>query len=701
MSARTVALGVALLTGAATLALSAAPALAGPAHAGLRSAGSVTTSPAQATPAGCTDSWTNTAGGSWDTASNWSAGVPTSTSNVCIAAAGSYTVLLGNETLTIASLTVGGSGSTPTLAIGNGGSSFPHITVSGAVTVNATLSDGWGGTFTAGSITVGANGTFLIPATNYTSTVTAPIDVFGAMTVNDTLGLSLPASSSTLTIEASGSLTVASGKILAVTSPSGQTGTVVQKGLITNNGSFTVADALQIAGGTICGNSPLVGAGDAGAGGTLAFAGTVTAGPACSGSAPTDQIFVPNVTATVSGTIPAAYTVSIGDGGSGFPTVTLSGVTNAGTLSFGWGGTLTGSLTNTGTFTIPATSYTSTFNAPSVDNSGTITVNGNLALSLTTSSSTFTNEAAGSLTVASGKSLAVSSPSGQTATVVQKGLITNNGALTVTDTLDVNGGSICGNAVYSGSGDGGTGATLAFPVKLSSGPGCGALPANKLFVPNVTGTITGDIPKGYTVTVGDGGSSYAHVTWTGTTVTGTLAPGFGATLTAAATVSVKGTLTVPASPYNTVLDFGGLANAKTVSLLGTTTLNLTGTTLTNAKGAKWTVGKTVPVTTTATLANAGTLTLAPGATLAVGGFSQTSTGTLAVQFGSSSGTVRIQDSGTATLAGKITTKSVKYKPAHGQSFTVLSASSVSGTFATASGPYTITYPGASVVATFA
>ena len=40
----------------------------------------------------CTTTWTNAAGGSWSTAANWSAGVPTAASVACVTAPGTYTV---------------------------------------------------------------------------------------------------------------------------------------------------------------------------------------------------------------------------------------------------------------------------------------------------------------------------------------------------------------------------------------------------------------------------------------------------------------------------------------------------------------------------------------------------------------------------------------------------------------------------------
>ena len=89
-------------------------------------------------------------------------------------------------------------------------------------------------------------------------------------------------------------------------------------------------------GGSICGNAPYVGSGDGGTGGSLTFASTVASGPACGTGVTSDNVFVPNVVASISGTIPAAYAVSIGDGGSSESAVTLNSVVNEGTLSFGW-----------------------------------------------------------------------------------------------------------------------------------------------------------------------------------------------------------------------------------------------------------------------------------------------------------------------------------------------------------------------------
>ena len=89
----------------------------------------------------CTDSWTGAAAdGNWDTAANWSTGVPVSTDNVCITLAGTYTVTLagGTNSTTVASLTVGGASGTQTLDVHGIDGHGNIVLTSGSVNVNAT-----------------------------------------------------------------------------------------------------------------------------------------------------------------------------------------------------------------------------------------------------------------------------------------------------------------------------------------------------------------------------------------------------------------------------------------------------------------------------------------------------------------------------------------------------------------------------------
>jgi hypothetical protein len=628
----------------------------------------------------CTDSWKSGASGGWDKASDWSTGkVPGQSDVACISASGSYTVTIGNETITVAALTIGGTGSTPTLAIGNSGSGLAAITVTGAVTINSgTLSFGWEGGLTAGSVT--NSGTFLVPASPYTSSVTTNTFANGGSFTNSA-NLDLTLSGTNAALTNTGTLSVAASQTLAISSPSGQTAAIDQSGTIDNSGLLTGADAWDVTGGSICGNAPYVGAGDGGSGGSLTFPSTVTGGPACGTGVTSDNIFVPNVVASVSGTIPVGYAVSIGDGGSGFSAVTLNSVVNEGTLSFGWGGALSGSLTNAGTFVVPASPYDSTWSTTGLDNEGTTEYDANLAVTLASKTTVVTNAHGASMAVASGVTVPFVGTKGKTGSFIQDGLITNSGGtISVGDPLQINGGTICGNPLSAGSGDGGTGGKLTFASTLAAGPACGTgVATDQLFVPNVKETITTNIPKGWTVTIGDGGSGFAHVIWEGTSNAGTLIPGFGATLTDVNNVTNSGTFSVPVSGYQTVLVVGDLNNKGSVTFDASTTITSTKG-LVNTKGS---------------------VALADGASVSLnGGYSQGTKATLSVVI--DGGTVGLTAAKAATVAGTIdVTNASGFTPTPGEQFTLVSATPLTGTFSKVEGSYTISYPSNTVVATAA
>jgi hypothetical protein len=248
----------------------------------------------------------------------------------CIIAPGSYTVTIGNETISAGALTVGASGSTPTLAIGNTGSGLANVTFA-SVTNSGSIEPQSEATLTVPG-TFANTGTLEVPATTLTGVAfnIGNLDNQGQFVVDDSSTYELPTSSSTLLNDSTGTLSVATGESFSISSPSGQTGTVTQDGVIDNSGTLTTQDAVSIEGGSICGNAPHVGI-DAQSSSTvtsLAFASAVTTGPTCSIS-PTDNVFIANITGTLSGNIPAAYTVIIGDGGSSFPNITVSGQVGA------------------------------------------------------------------------------------------------------------------------------------------------------------------------------------------------------------------------------------------------------------------------------------------------------------------------------------------------------------------------------------
>ena len=409
---------------------------------------------------GCTgDTWTNSSGGSWDTNGNWSNDAPPSGSTAaCITAPGSYSVIVGNETISAGAVTLGASGSTPTLAIGNSGSGEPAVTFASVTnTVGSSLTFNWGGTLTV-------TGAFTNAGTVDESLNTASAFNIGSFDNQGTFETgvgstyTLPSSSSTFLNDSTGTLSVPSTDSLTFSSPGGDTGTVTQDGVVDNSGALTVQDELSVEGGSICGTAPQVGV-NGGSIGTLNFAGTVSAGPSCGTGVETDNIDIANIptNGTLSGNIPSAYTVVIGNGGSSCPAITISGaLTNYGTLEPSDCTTLTdtSNLTNDGTIEVPNTGLAgATFDLSSFTNNGSFDIDTSSTYTMPTSASTFTNGSGGVVDVLPTETLTVSSPSGNTGTFTQDGTIDlpAANAFTVEDAVVVSGGSICGAPLEIGS----------------------------------------------------------------------------------------------------------------------------------------------------------------------------------------------------------------------------------------------------------
>src|SRR4029077_19554074 len=79
------------------------------------------------------DEWINTSGGDWNTASNWSSGVPGPTTNAAIDVSGTYTVTVsGTETANSLSIgdvnaTLSGSGTLEINTISNSGTIIASV----------------------------------------------------------------------------------------------------------------------------------------------------------------------------------------------------------------------------------------------------------------------------------------------------------------------------------------------------------------------------------------------------------------------------------------------------------------------------------------------------------------------------------------------------------------------------------------------
>jgi len=478
-------------------------ALTGLAVVGLLVAAAFLVVTALATAQGCSDSWTGGAGSTtWDSGANWSTGkAPTSTDSVCITLGGTYNVVAGNETIDVASLTVGGAGSDPTLMMG---SSSAEGTLSAAV---------------SGPVVIASTGTLSIaaPGSNYASFTAGSVTNAGTFSVLDDATLTLAAGSTF--DNAGGTISTGSGTFM-VSTPSNGTATVKLEsgGVLDNAGSMTVSDTLEVNGGSICGNALHLGTSNSDSG-ALVFPDVPGTGPACAGGVATDDILLLADT-TLSGTIPASYTVDAGGPGDEYDIALSGDVINDGTFEPGTGfdagllsaGSASDYLTNNGTVTMPAGG---TFNT-SLINNGALNVESQANVPVTValqSGWSWENTSSGTITISSVGALDISSPSGQSAPFVQDGLIENSGTFNVGDPITINGGTICENPVKLGSGDETTGTfTLSFATNPSAGPACGSGQAtDQLFIYNVAATIESNIPTGYTIAMGDSGSGFATV----------------------------------------------------------------------------------------------------------------------------------------------------------------------------------------------
>jgi hypothetical protein len=280
--------------------------------------------------------------------------------------------------------------------------------------------------------------------------------------------------------------------------------------------------------------------------------------------------------------------------------------------------------------------------------------------------------------------------------VTQDGLIDNTGSVTVQDGLTIQGGSICGNTVHVGI-DGQSTAIaspLTFALTVPAGPSCGTgVATDNLFIANITGTLAGTIPKGYTVAIGDGGSSFAHITATTAKNLGTLEPGFGATVSFPK-LKNKGTFEVPASGFTTVINLAGnLTNKKVVAFDGNTQISFaSGFSLVNSSATSSVTDAGVPVQILAgDFTNNGVLSIAAGGTFGVAGtYTQASTGTYEPGLASTSSFGLLNVMSTAALAGTVAAQvATGFTPPSGSTYVVLKSAGTGGTqFTTVSGPFT-------------
>ncbi len=177
--------------------------------------------PASAQASGCTNRWMNNKGGSWYEGANWSKGsVPAAGEEVCITETGTYTVALAPTTTipTLASLTIGGTSGTQTLAVEDTCGANAALTVSEGIAIGAhgalTMTDA---ELCGNNDTVTANvtnaGTFSVEASHGGArTIAGSISNIGTLAVNQPTTFN--GSKATLTNE--GAVDVATGDSLTL-----------------------------------------------------------------------------------------------------------------------------------------------------------------------------------------------------------------------------------------------------------------------------------------------------------------------------------------------------------------------------------------------------------------------------------------------------------------------------------------------------
>ncbi len=552
----------------------------------------------------CTDSWKSAVNGDWSEASKWSTGsVPSSTAEVCITVAGTYTVTAesSSSSLDVKSLTVGSESGSATLSLrGLGCTSSAYfdatenITTTALGTIQLTNAKGscsegedvnltWGGTFAnAGKITVAAG----------TAGGTRELD--GNLTNTGKISIGVNTSSSSAVLENKGSIAVANEAVLSSSSGTITNGT---GGSVSNTGT----GALEV-------RSGVFNQGAGAAGKVYVYASTLNLLGAGAGT------FALEGSDSLSGNVSAAQSLVVQGAGcfSGAYVTAAAGFTNAGSIELTnveelcaesetarleWSGTLTntgkitssfgvaggsrslnGTLTNSGAVNIESeTSFGGS--GALFTNKKTVTV-ADEAIFYTTGGQTFTDATGGSVMTTSGGSLEfydttfnVGAGSPGSAPV----LLENSSK------LNLIGATAAGTFVFHGS-DTMTGNVAAGQSVVLQGVGChsgayvtaaaGFTNAGSIELTNVEGTCAESEP--------------ASLSWSGTlTSTGTLTSSFGS---AGGSRELEGNLTNSgAVNIDSDTSFGGsgavFSNKKTVTVADEATLSTrSGQTFTDATG---------------------------------------------------------------------------------------------------------------------
>ncbi len=396
--------------------------------------------PSAAHASGCTDTFTNTAGGSWSTGSNWSKkAAPSTTEEACITEPGTYTVTLSASSVSIKSLTLGGSSGTQTLVVESNCSGSASLGSTEGIGVGAkgavTLTNGG---LCANTVTLGG------PVTNAGTITTAPGTTGGARNLEGNLTntgklaidttTAFGGSKATLTNE--GAVELAEGVELFV--PNSGTFSNGPGGSISATGSASVfipsGATFNEGAGTTSGSQPVIveqatleytGVGASSIrlrsyydhlSGTISPGQSLAIEACVGGGEPSIVDAAKSFANEGSLTVTSAKHSGADCGGNDYATLDVESgtLTNTGTIDVqpGTGGarTLEGGLTNKGTLAVDTTTAFGGSKA-TLTNEGAVELGAGLELSVT-NSGTFTNGTGGSIAAPGGANVLI--PNGST-----------------------------------------------------------------------------------------------------------------------------------------------------------------------------------------------------------------------------------------------------------------------------------------------
>jgi fibronectin-binding autotransporter adhesin len=607
---------------------------------------------------GCTDTWTNTAGGSWFTGANWSKGtVPSSSDEACITESGTYTVSMtqtsASGTVTLKSLTLGGASGKQTLVVGSSGSLDAVFTTSTGASVAAngilelTNTQPGNNPVTVNGPTTN-NGTLISDPTNGAGrTLTGALLNQGTLTINT--NTSFNGEGATLTNE--GAINIATADQLAVSN----------KGLVINASGGQVA-----ASGTGVLIETAKSSFDEGAGTTTGTLPVIVDDGALSYEGSGESTIALRGTSTLKGATAAKQTLLIQSTfAENNSTTAPSGFSNGGstTLANAESGNnsvrLTGTITNTGTITTDPTNGAERAIDGNLTNKGTLAINTNTVSN--SEGSALTNE--GAVDIATGTQLQVSNKqtvsngtgghivaSGSGVLLETGGSSFDEGAGTTSGTLPVIVDD--GTLSYEGAGE----STIALRG-TSTLKGASTAKQTLLIQSTFAENNSTTAPSGFS----NGGSTTLANTETGNN-----------SVRLIGAITNTGTITTdPTNGAERAID-GNLTNKGTLAIDTNTISNGASTTLTNegaidiANGASFALG-----TGDAVLDVSGTIAAAGSGTLSVshGTFTQNLTTLIGAQpvtlddctltyavKGKGKGTIAVH--GTTTLTGTINSKQV-------------------------------------------